>query len=158
MAHRAAAETASLRAEVQRLQLEAREATEQLANSTARSTARESLLASREAELAARDSELAALRGPANGSIAASLPLGELERMEQTMTALQASLHERLTTVRRTIQDKRDAERQCVICMDARAHIAFDCGHCCTCANCSGQVTDCPVCRRRVSTRIPLFL
>ena len=46
----------------------------------------------------------------------------------------------------------------CGICYEREMNTAFyDCGHVVACYSCAGQIDDCPVCRRRIVSRLQLF-
>ncbi|XP_064648999.1 E3 ubiquitin-protein ligase LRSAM1-like [Lineus longissimus] len=46
---------------------------------------------------------------------------------------------------------------ECVVCMDEESTVVFlNCGHVCTCNQCSLTVNDCPLCRQVISHRIKL--
>ncbi|XP_005106370.1 E3 ubiquitin-protein ligase mind-bomb isoform X2 [Aplysia californica] len=44
----------------------------------------------------------------------------------------------------------------CPVCLDKEKTVAFKCGHC-TCWNCSEQLKKCPICKKKITTRIRLF-
>ena len=71
-----------------------------------------------------------------------------------------------LSTCRRSIaalvvelEEVREKAPMCCICMDARDMIVFlPCGDACVCRDCSGLVTNCPMCRGKISSRQPVYL
>ncbi|XP_065347306.1 uncharacterized protein LOC135944363 isoform X2 [Cloeon dipterum] len=58
-----------------------------------------------------------------------------------------------------TEKDKEENDLDCCICLDERRSIAFiPCKHMVCCATCSNSVTNCPVCRNKISERITIYL
>ncbi|XP_059173149.1 E3 ubiquitin-protein ligase MIB2-like [Physella acuta] len=50
-------------------------------------------------------------------------------------------------------------QHQCKICMDSEAVITFvPCGHLSCCGTCAAAITDCPICRSRIESRIRTFV
>ena len=49
---------------------------------------------------------------------------------------------------------KKEAFKACIICMEEHRNTVFQCGHLVTCSTCAEMVTDCPVCRADITTRI----
>ena len=83
----------------------------------------------------------AALRG---------LGLSELEELE-------AEASERLARVRSALEQRRESERQCNVCMVAAKDTVFDpCGHF-TCGECAEKLQLCPTCREPISKRIKAY-
>jgi len=55
-------------------------------------------------------------------------------------------------------EDEEEAH-QCVVCFDNDISIVFGpCGHACCCEECSTRLSDCPVCRTRIDTKMRFFL
>ncbi|EEF34806.1 copine, putative [Ricinus communis] len=52
------------------------------------------------------------------------------------------------------VEDERT--QACPICLTNAKDLAFDCGHM-TCRECGSRVSNCPICRRRISNRLRLF-
>ena len=51
------------------------------------------------------------------------------------------------------------ASTECAICLDDDAeYAAVPCGHRCLCANCSKTVSECPVCRTRMTAVLRIFV
>jgi hypothetical protein len=48
-----------------------------------------------------------------------------------------------------------DRTDECCICMSENKQIVFNCGHLYTCKLCSVSVHTCPICRQRITQRIP---
>ena len=47
----------------------------------------------------------------------------------------------------------------CIVCFtNPKSHVAVPCGHQCACVNCSAQMQECPVCRRRVQTWVHVHM
>lgn len=42
----------------------------------------------------------------------------------------------------------------CAVCLDQRVAIVFQCGHFCTCSECSRRCQTCPICRARITQKI----
>ncbi|CAB3360253.1 Hypothetical predicted protein [Cloeon dipterum] len=58
-----------------------------------------------------------------------------------------------------TEKEKEENDLDCCICLDERRSIAFiPCKHMVCCATCSNSVTNCPVCRNKISERITIYL
>ncbi|KAJ8300947.1 hypothetical protein KUTeg_022466, partial [Tegillarca granosa] len=52
----------------------------------------------------------------------------------------------------------RGLNSECVICMDNQSGVVFlNCGHVCTCINCSVKVQQCPLCRADITQKIKLI-
>lgn len=49
-------------------------------------------------------------------------------------------------------------ELQCVVCMENKKCIAFNCGHLCSCHACSRELDTCPMCRVKIKTKMRLFV
>ena len=47
---------------------------------------------------------------------------------------------------------------ECSICFADAQPVAFGCGHMATCTSCANKVEACPICRKLVELRIPVFL
>eukprot|EP00271_Cylindrocystis_brebissonii_P000759 TRINITY_DN10977_c0_g1_i1.p2 TRINITY_DN10977_c0_g1~~TRINITY_DN10977_c0_g1_i1.p2 ORF type:complete len:131 (-),score=23.13 TRINITY_DN10977_c0_g1_i1:884-1276(-) len=46
----------------------------------------------------------------------------------------------------------------CVICLEAKYSCAFSpCGHMCCCSSCASQLSDCPLCRRRIDHSLRVY-
>jgi hypothetical protein len=67
-----------------------------------------------------------------------------LERQQLTTARQRAKIHEL------------EAERNCGICLSAPKSVALGCGHM-LCGSCSDAVETCPMDRKRIVARIPLF-
>ncbi|XP_060069768.1 E3 ubiquitin-protein ligase LRSAM1-like [Ylistrum balloti] len=53
----------------------------------------------------------------------------------------------------------RGVNSECVVCMDQPTDVIFlNCGHVCTCKDCSVKVQDCPLCREPIIQRIKLMI
>ncbi|CAI9755073.1 unnamed protein product [Fraxinus pennsylvanica] len=52
------------------------------------------------------------------------------------------------------VQD--DRNQVCPVCLANGKDLAFNCGHM-TCGDCSSRLSDCPICRQRISSRLRLF-
>lgn len=51
-----------------------------------------------------------------------------------------------------------DPEKECCICIIKERSIAFvPCGHAVCCSDCGPKLKDCPVCRKKIKTRLQLF-
>eukprot|EP00397_Hematodinium_sp_SG-2012_P022635 GEMP01023468.1.p1 GENE.GEMP01023468.1~~GEMP01023468.1.p1 ORF type:complete len:469 (+),score=71.20 GEMP01023468.1:22-1428(+) len=50
-----------------------------------------------------------------------------------------------------------DSPNTCAICWGNDTNVAFNCGHVCTCANCSGRCTICPICRTVIKKRLKVY-
>jgi len=48
-----------------------------------------------------------------------------------------------------------DRTNECCICMCEDKNIVFNCGHLYTCKDCSMSVRNCPICRQKITQRIP---
>merc|ERR1712037_964291 len=74
--------------------------------------------------------------------------------LKSEMMGLQGEL-ERMAAQNKSLRE----ERVCKICLDANAAVVFDqCGHLCTCIQCSSAVRQCPVCRRNIKKKIRAFM
>lgn len=52
-----------------------------------------------------------------------------------------------------------DDERSCVVCFtNPKDIVLIPCGHVCACKYCLEQVTNCPICRKAIDRKIPIFL
>lgn len=52
----------------------------------------------------------------------------------------------------------RGANTECVVCMDKTTDVIFlNCGHVCTCMDCSSKVDECPLCREPIVQRVKLM-
>ncbi|GKV37861.1 hypothetical protein SLEP1_g45833 [Rubroshorea leprosula] len=49
-----------------------------------------------------------------------------------------------------------DPTQACPICLTRARNVAFGCGHM-TCGECGSKVSDCPICRQRITSRLRLF-
>jgi E3 ubiquitin-protein ligase RGLG len=45
---------------------------------------------------------------------------------------------------------------ECPVCLTDKKDMAFNCGHQ-TCRQCSESLTNCPICRQPITTRIRLY-
>lgn len=63
--------------------------------------------------------------------------------------------HER--DIKRKIEEEED-ETLCIICMEHKRNVAFDCGHVLLCTGCDHQIKSCPICRKSIITRIKLYI
>ncbi|KAK6124553.1 hypothetical protein DH2020_041701 [Rehmannia glutinosa] len=52
------------------------------------------------------------------------------------------------------MQDERN--QVCPVCLTNRKDLAFGCGHM-TCRDCSSRLSDCPICRQRITSRLRLY-
>jgi hypothetical protein len=55
------------------------------------------------------------------------------------------------------LQDELEELKLCSVCLDEPKGITLGCGHA-FCATCAHQVSDCPVCREPITSRVKLFL
>ncbi|CAM0955899.1 unnamed protein product [Alopecurus aequalis] len=53
-------------------------------------------------------------------------------------------------------ETRASALQLCPVCLSKPRDMAFGCGHQ-TCSECGPQVADCPICRRRIDTRVKLY-
>jgi hypothetical protein len=56
-----------------------------------------------------------------------------------------------------TEERKQLPKSECVICCDDSPNCTFDCGHLCTCMSCAVQISECPLCRLAITTRIKTY-
>lgn len=54
--------------------------------------------------------------------------------------------------------DEEEDETLCIICMEHKRNVAFDCGHVLICTGCDPQITSCPICRKPIITRLRLYI
>ena len=57
--------------------------------------------------------------------------------------------------------EKLEDARLCKVCMEAEICFVFvPCGHICTCENCAinGDLKKCPMCRRKITKRMKIFM
>jgi hypothetical protein len=51
-----------------------------------------------------------------------------------------------------------DDSKMCAICIEKPSSYAFvDCGHFCTCDDCSKDLVNCPMCRKHIISRIRIY-
>ena len=75
---------------------------------------------------------------------------------QEEAAAAEAARRKRL---RETPAPWADADRQCVMCLDAtKTHIFVPCGHLCVCADCSNDGGTCPICRQQSTSVIKAFV
>ncbi|KAK7313811.1 hypothetical protein VNO77_39013 [Canavalia gladiata] len=53
------------------------------------------------------------------------------------------------------MDDERN-QMECAICLTKRKDLAFGCGHM-TCRDCGSRISNCPICRERITTRLRVF-
>ena len=52
-----------------------------------------------------------------------------------------------------------EEQRVCKVCLDKEANVVFvPCGHLCTCMDCAGSLTKCPICRARIEKAIRTYV
>ena len=79
---------------------------------------------------------------------------GELERVQEISAKLQRQCTRE--QIRREMESEREASRQCVICLEREANLAFECGHQ-VCDMCGEGLGKCHICRKDIRRRIKLF-
>ncbi len=90
---------------------------------------------------------------------------GELEDALKKIKAMELEIKKAQAAMKKSELDlaqARDAnEQECPICFENMrgdvAKVVFQCGHV-VCAECAATLTQCPVCRETIRTRIPLYL
>ncbi|KAH1148344.1 hypothetical protein GYH30_043124 [Glycine max] len=55
-----------------------------------------------------------------------------------------------------TFMDDERNQMACAICLTNKKDLAFGCGHM-TCRECGSRLTDCPICRQRITNRLRVF-
>ncbi|KAH1215066.1 E3 ubiquitin-protein ligase RGLG4 [Glycine soja] len=55
-----------------------------------------------------------------------------------------------------TFMDDERNQMACAICLTNKKDLAFGCGHM-TCRDCGSRLTDCPICRQRITNRLRVF-
>lgn len=85
------------------------------------------------------------------------LGLSSFDNMEQLLEALTLSGTQQLQTS--TPKKPEAPERTtCSICMDNDSDTAFvPCGHFVTCNGCARNCTDCPICRKNISSYMKIY-
>ncbi|MDP2439034.1 MAG: RING-HC finger protein [archaeon] len=81
------------------------------------------------------------------------LSLAQLEQLRETLGRSTAALKERRRKVKAS---RKEAGERCVVCMEERKNVVFQCGHLVTCPSCSLLLTSCPACREAISNRITI--
>ena len=100
--------------------------------------------------------------------ISPSVPNGNSEELEEALKkirAMELEIKKAKAAMKKSELDlaqARDAnEQECPICFENMrgdvAKVVFQCGHV-VCAECAATLTQCPVCRETIQTRIPLYL
>ena len=100
--------------------------------------------------------------------ISPSVPNGNSEELEEALKkirAMELEIKKAKAAMKKSELDlaqARDAnEQECPICFENMrgdvAKVVFQCGHV-VCAECAATLTQCPVCRETIRTRIPLYL
>ena len=77
------------------------------------------------------------------------MPLEQLEALRQDTVVSQRRIDEQ-------VEQRREEERTCPICLTARKNLAFQCGHL-VCTECAASLERCPTCRQAIVTRVELF-
>jgi len=72
------------------------------------------------------------------------------------LMSFQDALMELSERVRKEMRVKLDRKEVCGICMDSKKAVAFQCGHQ-TCATCSTKISNCHICRKKISIRVSLY-
>ncbi|KNC79451.1 hypothetical protein SARC_08149 [Sphaeroforma arctica JP610] len=54
---------------------------------------------------------------------------------------------------------QRSQQRRCAICLDKSIEIVLlNCGHACSCLECSESLTECPICRSQIARRVQIYI
>jgi hypothetical protein len=62
------------------------------------------------------------------------------------------------TAVASSVTKELDPERECCICIVEERQIAFiPCGHAVCCRTCATKLKECPVCRKKIKSRLNLY-
>ena len=92
--------------------------------------------------------ELARLRG--EDPALEDLELGDLQTLHLQLIG---AIHH----VNARIEEKRDVERACPICLDRTKNaVLVPCGHR-ACAECAADLTECHICRGKITRRQPMY-
>ncbi|XP_050414491.1 E3 ubiquitin-protein ligase MIB2 isoform X2 [Patella vulgata] len=69
--------------------------------------------------------------------------------------SLPENLMSEAALLKKRLQDMED-QQTCPVCMERRRDLAFICGHT-VCAHCAGSLKLCPICRKPITKKIPIF-
>jgi len=111
------------------------------------STAQERLRAQAAEEHEETRTQLKRARGEPHALL--GMPLEQLEALRQDTVVSQRRIDEQ-------VEQRREEERTCPICLTARKNLAFQCGHL-VCTECAASLERCPTCRQAIVTRVELF-
>jgi serine/threonine protein kinase len=76
-----------------------------------------------------------------------------------TMAAAIGPLAQTLMQADEAAKQAAEARHECIVCVDAPRSIALaPCGHVCSCADCAGDLQQCPICRQAIAACLKVFL
>ena len=107
--------------------------------------------------VAGLEAHLRAIRGEASAMDAMSLE--EVEQLAQLGAAAQVALLARCDELRRSEERERSERTTCAVCLIEPRAVAYGpCGHVACCQACAPKIDACPLCKRGVAQRLPVFL
>ena len=84
------------------------------------------------------------------------LTLKQLEALEEELFGAMKRVTAKKAEA--VVQEKEAEKKLCIICMEKPRDIVFvDCSHLCCCQACSDKVTNCPLCRKQVTSKLKVF-
>jgi hypothetical protein len=89
----------------------------------------------------------------------ADVSLEEVEQLETLCLAGLSKIHERRAHLAVEEATERQKRLDCAVCLTNERSVAYGpCGHIACCRECAPKVDQCPLCKRGVAQRIPVFL
>lgn len=109
-------------------------------------------------QLATAHRHIAIAQGDAE-AVRTLISLEEAEQLEARARAALLAICERRASLAAAAESERQKRIDCAVCLFGARAVAFvPCGHIATCVECAPKVDDCPLCKAKITCRMPVYL